>query len=176
MKLFDRLILLAKADAHGVLEQLEERSLLAKQCLREAELELDRKRAQVDSLEDEARRLGAEAERLEQQSAALDADVELALEGDKQELARFSVRKLLPLQHAVAEARARIETLGAERARLLETLATQQAQLEEMRSRVRGLVASERAERVDPLAAPPTVADEEVELELLRRRTAAEVS
>ena len=40
MKFLDRMALLVKADAHGVMDQLEERSLLVKQHLREAELEL----------------------------------------------------------------------------------------------------------------------------------------
>ena len=64
MKILDRLTVLLKADAHGVLEQLEERSLLAKQHLREAELELSRKRVRCEALVEEARRMGDEAQRL----------------------------------------------------------------------------------------------------------------
>ena len=45
IRLFDRIRMLLKADAHGVVESLEERSLLVKQYVREAEIELDRKRA-----------------------------------------------------------------------------------------------------------------------------------
>ena len=174
MRFIDRLFLLAKADAHGVLEQLEERSLLAKQCLREAELELDRKRAQRDALRERSRRLASEAERLEARCSTLDADVELALGGGKEELARFSVRKLLPLQRAAGEARARIETLEGEGRRLEATLAEQEAQLDEMRQRVRSLLAAEQTGRAEACEAPPSVADEDVELELLRRRAATE--
>ena len=47
MKILDRMGLLMRADAHGVMDQLEERSLLLKQHLREAELELDHKRARA---------------------------------------------------------------------------------------------------------------------------------
>ena len=39
MKFFDRLTTLIKADAHGVVDALEERSLLLRQHVREAELE-----------------------------------------------------------------------------------------------------------------------------------------
>ena len=45
MRFLDRMTTLVKADAHGVIDHLEEKSLLLKQHLREAELELDRKRA-----------------------------------------------------------------------------------------------------------------------------------
>ena len=43
LRLFDRIGLLLKADAHGVVESLEERSLLLKQYVREAEIELNQK-------------------------------------------------------------------------------------------------------------------------------------
>ena len=172
MKFLDRLSLLVRADAHGVLEQLEERTLLAKQHLREAELELDRKRAQVGALEDESRRLADEAERLEREGAALDADVELALAGGKEELARFSVRRLLPLRRAAEGARQRIGLLDEQRARLAGALAGQEQQLEALRARVRSRIAAARAEQGGDLAWPVPAADEEVELELLRRRAA----
>jgi phage shock protein A len=172
MKFLDRLTLLLKADAHGMLEQLEERTLLAKQHLREAELELDRKRAQVDACGEESRRLGDEAQRLEREIASLDADVELAIEGRKEELARFSVRKLLPLRRAAESARRRIAELDEQRARLAETLAVQERQLEELRAQVRSRIAAASATEGDAFARPAPAADEEVELELLRRRAA----
>ena len=39
MKFLDRALRMVRADAHGIMDQLEERSLLLKQHLREAELE-----------------------------------------------------------------------------------------------------------------------------------------
>ena len=96
MKILDRLTLLVKADAHGVLEQLEERSLLAKQHLREAELELQHKRARRTALAEEERRAAEDADRLEAAVARIDEDVRLALEREREDLARFAIRKLLP--------------------------------------------------------------------------------
>jgi len=171
MKWIDRLTLMVKADAHGVLEQLEERSLLAKQHLREAELELDRKRARCEALEEEARRMREEDARLSAEIAALDEDVELALAGDKDELARFSVRKLLPKRRALEELRQRGAEVEDERQRLQSRLTAQEAQLDTLKRRVRSQLAAER--HVDAAGAPELpAADEEVELELLRRRTA----
>lgn len=172
MKFLDRLTLLLKADAHGVLEQLEERTLLAKQHLREAELELDRKRAQMHACAEEARRLGEEAEHLEREIASLDADVELAIAGGKDDLARFSVRKLLPIRRAAESARRRTGELEQERARLAETLAVQERQLEELTAQVRTRIAAARYAEGDAFARPAPATDEEVELELLRRRAA----
>ncbi|HEY5658739.1 MAG TPA: hypothetical protein VIY27_13200 [Myxococcota bacterium] len=175
MRFLDRLAVLVKADAHGVLEQLEERSLLAKQHLREAELELNRKRARGEALEEESRRLAEEAERLESEVASLDADVELALARGKGELARFSVRRLLPKRRAVEELRRRSVEVGAERARLEQKLQDQEREFATLQRRVRArldALQDEGAQRSTVSETP--VADEEVELELLRRRSRSE--
>ena len=57
IKLFDRIATLVKADAHGLVESLEERSLLLKQYVREAEIELNQKRARLEALREEEKRL-----------------------------------------------------------------------------------------------------------------------
>ena len=171
MKFLDRLALLVKADAHGVMDQLEERGLLVKQHLREAELELTRKRARAEALEEEERRLGEEAGRLEARAAAFDEDAELALAGGKEELARFALRRLLPLREAARERRLRLAGLREDRVRLVERLEAQEAELDALRSRARAGLAAEATPEPAPLA-PGTVAEEQVELELLRRRGA----
>ncbi|MGH0033197.1 MAG: PspA/IM30 family protein [Myxococcota bacterium] len=172
MKWIDRLTMLVKADAHGVLEQLEERSLLAKQHLREAELELTRKRARCEALDDEARRAREQGERLAAEIAALDEDVELALAGDKEELARFALRKLLPKRRALEQLTQRAAEVQEERARLAAKLEEQEAELEELARQVRLRLAADRESEQADAAPERPAADEEIELELLRRRTA----
>jgi phage shock protein A len=175
MRFIDRFATLVRADAHGVLEQLEERTLLARQHLRDAELELARKRARVEALEEEARRGDEELRRLEAEMASLDADVELALAGDKQELARFSVRRLLPKRRAAEALQRRRVELDDEKLRLSAKLAAQEAELEELRRRVRARLAeSQAADTSRALVVELPAADEEVELELLRRRRSAD--
>jgi len=176
MRWFDRFATLIKADAHGVLEQLEERSLLAKQHLREAELELGRKSARCEALDDESRRLADEAERLRSEIASLDEDVELALSGDKDELARFSVRRLLPKQRALEDIVQRRAEISEEHARLGEKLEAQRAELDTLARRVAARLASEREGGTGGRPSEAPAADEEVELELLRRRRAVDVA
>ena len=48
IRLIDRMSRLVAADAHGLVESLEDRTLLLKQHLREAELELQHKRARIE--------------------------------------------------------------------------------------------------------------------------------
>jgi phage shock protein A len=173
MRLFERMALLVRADAHGVLDQLEERALLARQHLREAELEVDRKRARAEALGEEARRVGEQAQKLAAEVTALDQDVELALRGDKDELAHFAVRRLLPKRRALETLRVREGELGDAQTRLAERLEEQERSLEDLRLRVKTHLAAARSEAAFEVPDPLTeVPDEEVELELLRRREA----
>jgi phage shock protein A len=169
MSVFERIGRMVRADAHGVMDQLEERSLVLRQHLREAEDELARKQARLEAIDEERRQLAEEGRRQEERVAALDADVGLALESGDRELARFAVRRLLPQRAALSDLFARAARLDAERARLAERLDAQEARLAELRPQVRA-----RLSRPTPVADPITcVTDEEVELELLRRRNEA---
>jgi len=172
MRIIQRVGRLVRSDAHGILDQLEERSLLMKQHLRDAEIDLERKRASAEELEEEQRRLRERVERLDARIESLDEDVELALERGRDDLARFALRKLLPVKEACREARARISELGARRDRLAERLDQQEQEFTLLRARVEARLAEEREKQ--KTAPPPArhVADEEIEIELLRRSAA----
>jgi phage shock protein A len=171
LRLFDRIAALVRADAHGVVDALEERSLLLKQSLRDAELELLQKRARVEALAQEEERVRERAARCGAALAALDEDVELALAGGREELARFAIRRLLPLRSERTALEREAASLAASRSALAERLAAQEAELEELRARVRARLAQgpRPGGGADELG-PPPVDDAEVELELLRRR------
>jgi phage shock protein A len=171
MKLFDRMTTLIKADAHGVVDALEERSLLLRQHVREAELELLQKRARVEALTEEETRLRDELTRCGTRVAALDEDIALALDGEKEDLARFAIRRMIPERKEVAALEAQIAEVGETRAKLAERLEEQEGQFETLRQRARAHQAeASRSEGDLQGLAEPAVADEEVELELLRRR------
>ena len=173
MKLMDRITLLAKADAHGVVESLEDRALLLKQHVREAEMEVDRKRARLEALENEHRRIGEETERLSDRSAALEADIALAMNEDKEELARYAIKKLLPLRAAAERLESRGQQVGSEKDGLAEQLSAQQRELDELKNRVRADLAAAKQRAASDLDLgfdSYVVTDEDVEMELLRRR------
>ncbi len=176
MKIFDRLGLLIRADAHGMMDRLEERTLLVKQHLREAEIELGRKRARLSAIDEELVRLGEETRRTGARLADLDADVELALGRGEEDLARFALRRLLPERIALRAMHDRSTGLESERERLGSRLAEQEGALEALRVRARARLAElETAESQEPFRTAP-VADEEIEFELLRRRGAGSAS
>ena len=171
LRLFDRIATLLKADAHGVVESLEERSLLLKQYLREAELEVNRKRARLEALREEEKRLRAASARREEEVRALDEDVALALGSGKDDLARFAIRRLIPRRAELKALAAQIARHGEEARALAERVEAQQTELDALRTRVRAEVLREREEAGPPGSlVEPVVADEEVELELMRRR------
>ena len=170
-KLFDRITTLLKADAHCVIESLEERSLLLKQCVREAEIELNRKRARLEVVRDEAKRVQEVLTRSEREAQSLDEDVSLALAGGKEDLARFAARRLLECRRAVQRLQGQLVERGEEARALAERVDVQQAQFENLRARVRAELARQiDAPDPDAWLRPAAVADEEVDLELLRRR------
>ncbi|MBW2273980.1 MAG: PspA/IM30 family protein [Deltaproteobacteria bacterium] len=174
MKIVERFNRLLRSDVHGMLEQLEERSLLLKQHLREAEMELARKRAEAEALEEEERRLGEELARSEEAVRTLDADVELALAQGEDDLARFAVRRLLPHRKAAEELARRAGEVKEARQRLGERLEEQSRDFGELRERVRVRLAAarEERERTTPELSEVGVANEEVDFEILRRRSA----
>ena len=120
IRLIDRVSRLVAADAHGLVESLEDRTLLIKQHLREAELALQHKRAREDALADEERRLEEDQRRLERALEAAEADAALALSEGRDDLARFAIRQLLPRQRDRQALADRAAEIAEERARLAE--------------------------------------------------------
>lgn len=175
IKLMNRIATLLRADAHGLVEALEERSLLLKQYVREAEIDLNQKRARLEALREEEKRLRETLTRRETESRSLDEDIALALTGGKDDLARFAIRRLLPRRREIEALRVQVGERAAEAQALAARLEEQQAQLEALRLRVRAELAhGDTTVAPGPWMLEPTVADEEVELELLRRRGAGE--
>lgn len=186
MKIIDRMTLLLRADAHGVMDQLEERSLLLRQHLRDAEDALAARRAEVEALAREEQQLRGELDRRAAELRRLDEDVELALSGGKDELARFAIRRLLPGREARAALEVRLGEVAETRAALAVAVRDQETCFEDLKRRTRARLAEIDARdrhEADELgvrlaSAARDVTDQEVELELLRRRrpTAGEVA
>jgi phage shock protein A len=145
IRLFDRIATLLKADAHGVVESLEERSLLLKQYVREAEIELNQKQARLEAVREDEKRLREQLARQEEEVRSLDEDIALA----------------------------QIEQRSAEGQALADSVAAQQAQFDSLRTRVRAELARGRELGPSAWTCDAVVADEEVEIELMRRRQSA---
>ena len=178
MALFERLAVLLRADAHGMVDALEDDRLLLRQHLRDAEAALAGKKARLEALHAEARDLGRAGERLNQRRADLEGDVELALDEQRDDLARFSIQKLLPIRDQLTGLADRDRSLSREISELAALVKEQEDQLEDLRLRVQAAVDREAGEGdlwgygVDGFrSSGRRITDEDVELELLRRRS-----
>ncbi len=173
MHFFDRLKATLRADAHGVIDALEDRALLLKQHLRDAELELQRKRARLAELAAEHARLGKDHERVQAEQARHDRDAELALSEANDELARKAISRALALAQLTRRIAERLEQVREEQHALTSALAAQEAELIALRTRVEAFLAAQaQTSREDAGFVPAPVTDDQVELELLRRKRA----
>ncbi len=176
MRFFDRFITLARADAHGVLDSLEDSGLVLKQCLRDAENELISNRSRADELMRWLEQLTKEREILAIRADTLDDEIRLAITEDAEELARFSIRRLLAARHKREGLEEQLQIAAEELSGLEARIAKQDAELSELRQQVEAHLSRERAAEAGcrssqlDCEADPFVREEEVELELLRRR------
>ncbi len=180
MTLLRRFLTLAKADAHGVLDSLEDSSLVLKQCLREAELELAQKRQRLEELGRWREQLEQARAELASRAQELDADIQLALGQDQEDLARFSIRRLRGARRREATLAEQLAGVREERERLARELESQEGEFAELEERVQTHLTEQRAREQFAAVAPEDgdprragsefpVHELEVEIELLRR-------
>ena len=174
MSIFKRIKTTMQADAHGVIDALEDRALLLKQYLRDAEADLARKRARLQVLEQDLRALDREEKATATELAAFELDAETALAAGSDDLARYALKATLvrkARQRRHAEHREELTRQHRE----LERIVAEQSELyEALKERVNAELASESAE--NPFGTSEAISDEQVELELLRRKARSEVT
>ena len=177
MGILSRFYRLCKADMHGVMDQLEDKGLLLKQYLRDMEDNLEQKEARLAGMDSSMRAFKQALQQKQQDLAKVEADLNLALEKDKDEIARMLIRKRRTIESGLLLVQQRMSSLAEERSQLCETLDHQRLQYDHLKVKVAGfcqqaelgpIEASDLSFRDHPLCNEPT--DEEVELELLQRK------
>ncbi len=179
MGIMTRMLRLCKADVHGVMDQLEDKGLLLKQYLREMETSLGHKEQQANALTQRIGRLTGQIARHGQEMDKLERDLVLALEKEKDDIARMLIRRRRALETASTHLTEQIETLTQEKTQLAETLAHQRLQYETLRAKA-DTYCSQAADRLFEATSSRNAGtvysidpgDEEIELELLARKEA----
>ena len=170
MNFWQRFSSLARADAHGVLDAIEDPVLATRQALRDAAAEIARKRWEATKLSQERDALAKDLTTLRERRIAVDKDIDLALADDEMELARFAIRRSLQLAQEHDDLQQQYEQTTLRHDQLAQTLQRQELAYQQLEQRVQRF-ATQRREAKDPYRVPPTVvSDEDVEFELLRRR------
>lgn len=180
MGVFSRIFRLCKADLHGVMDQLEDKSLLLKQYLREMEESLKYKEARMEQIDGNCRQIRRELEQRDKEAQKLELDLELAVGKEKDEIARMLIRKRRTLQGGSDQLQRQLEILMEEKNAIEETVHKQRLQYDQLKIKTAAFCrqAEQRryedpAANVDAAFAWQAPSDEEIELELLQRKEAA---
>ncbi len=179
MGITTRIVKIFKADIHGVMDQLEDQGLLLKQYLREMEEALNQKEvnlARKNALRSQAQK---EHDKYKQQFRSLDHDLTVAVQKGKDNIARMLIRKTRPLGSLCDELAGQVAGLDEEISRFKEHLSEQRLRYEQLR--IRSAEYFHRTEMrvrekvmldIIPGNLPGDLSEEEIELELLKRKEA----
>lgn len=175
MGMMTRITRLWKADMHGVMDQLEDKALLLKQCLREMENSLQQKQQRLKQLRRTCEQIQAELVARDKELHKLEDDLNLAVTKEKDDIARLLIRKRLILQGECGRLERQLRQLEEEQGRLAELVQQQQRQYEELKIKCAAYcqqaeqrVGNEDDDIWSESAATRYPSEEEVELELLR--------
>lgn len=174
MSIFKRIKTTVQADAHGVIDAIEDRALLLKQYLRDAEADLARKRARLQLLEQDLRALDRDEKATASELGAFELDAETALAAGNDDLSRYALKAILVRKARQRRHAERRQELTRAQGELGRTLAEQCERYESLKERVSAELAAQGAD--GSCGAPETISEEQVELELLRRKAKSEVT
>ena len=179
MGIANRIVKIFKADIHGVMDQLEDQGLLLKQYLRDMDEALNQKEAKLArkiALRNQAQK---DHVKYDQQYQTLDHDLTVAVQEGKDNLARMLIRKTKPLGSLCDELAGQVATLDEEISQLKAHLSEQRLQYEQLKIRSaeyfhRTQMRVREKDMLDiiPNNTPGELSEDEIELELLKRKEA----
>jgi len=177
MSIMTRFIRLWKADLHGVMDQMEDRILLLNQHLREMEAALTEKTTVLARLSQSLKSARLEEEDYTREADRIEADLGAALDKDRDDIARFLIRRLKPLQAHREFLGRHIRQLENEMAEAEVALSERKRQYDRLRLKAKAF--SRDAECCKTADERPGFmqredfhdpSEEEVEIELIRRK------
>ena len=177
MAILTRLMKLFKADIHGVMDQLEDQGLLLKQHIRDMEESLGQKEARLKKMLISRDLAQQDHDKSKKETENLEQDLKVAINKERDDIARMLIKKLKPLAKIQEERQHHINTLNQEITHFNHTLEQQHLQYEQLKQNARtyfhrkeqnGLEQTFTA--IGPNRISQEVSEEEVELELLQRK------
>ncbi|MGB0133870.1 PspA/IM30 family protein, partial [Dokdonella sp.] len=171
--LISRLTRLFRADAHAVLDRLEEPDILLRQAVREMENEVERNAQALKTLDLDYRHAHVRATELETSIAGISSELDLCFEAGNEKLVRMLLRRRLEGERLLAHLGQRLGRLQSERTERGRTLDEQRQCLESMRQKAAAFdveSASSQAETTVWGQPDLNIADSDVDLALLREQ------
>ncbi len=179
MTILNRFIKLCKADIHGVMDEIEDRGLLLKQCLRDMETSLTDKKARLDQLTASRAQAEKEFEIRQGELEKLEADVTAAIGKERDDIARLLIKKVNRLRRHQLAMQRHLTAVAEDISRLQDTIDSQQQELATIKLQAATFFHCREMEPGINSAAvgwlsdtAPDPSEEEIELELLRRKDA----
>lgn len=179
MGIMTRVIRIFKADIHGVMDQLEDQDLLLKQHLRDMKDALNHGEARLNTLLAERRQAQHEHDRYNRQSEALEQDLVVAIQKNRDDVARKLIGKVKPIGSLVDEFDGQIRALDEEISSSRVNLDRQRLRYEQIRHksvrffrRAQSRSGFSDLPDTDPGGRFAEWSQEEIELELLKRKQA----
>lgn len=177
MGIITRLTRLFKADLHGMIDRLEDQELLIRHYLREMEASLQQKNHRLELMNRTQQKLESGLAGRRQEAEKLEQDLQLALRKEKDEIARLLIRKQRLQQRQKEHLVKQLDVLRQKQRSLAKILEEQRMRYETLKvkaasTRQAGEQGPHRAEVADALEPGSTFVldDEEIELELIRRK------
>ncbi len=179
MGIMTRIVKIFKADIHGVMDQLEDQGLLLKQHLRDMAEALSLKEVKLNKMLVSRKQVQQEYDKYKQQSIALEQDLAVAVQKNKDEIARMLIRKIKPLDSLRDEIADRIRNLDEDISQGREYLDQQRLQYDRLKHRSVGFFHKTKMHawqndlsEIVPHGKFGELSEEEIELELLKRKAA----
>jgi phage shock protein A len=179
MALMSRLTRLFRADAHAVLDRLEEPEILLRQAVREMEGEVEGNARALKALEVDYQHARARTSELESSLAGIANELDLCFEAGNETLIRMLLRRRLEGERVLAQLAHRLGRLQVERTRRTQTLDEQRQCLESMRQKAAAFDIEADSTRRESTVWGQTdlnVAESDIDLALLRERQQRKMS
>ncbi len=177
MAILNRLVKLCKADIHGVMDQLEDPELLLKQHLRDMDESLYKKEDRLKKMMLLRDQVHKEYDRCQKETQELEQDLEVAILKNRDDIARMLIRKLKPLENIQKQRQAHMESVELDIDGFTRVLDQQRLQNEQLKQKANTYFQKAEQDawyasmsRVMSDHRSPDVSEEEIELELLRRK------
>ncbi len=177
MGIMTRVVKIFKADIHGVMDQLEDQGLLLKQHLRDMEEALNLQEVGLQKKIVSRKQVQQEHDQYKQQSETLENDLAVAIQKNKDDIARMLIKKIKPLNDLRDELARHIKILDEEIAQSKDHLDQQRLRYEQLKHRsVEFFHKTQMQEwqndlsEIVPDGKYGELSEEEIELELLKRK------
>jgi phage shock protein A len=161
MALINRVARLFKADAHAVIDQLEEPDLLLQQALREMQVIARESEDRLASLSQRSAALRKAIDDTERDVASCGDELDVCFAADDDDLARTVLRKRLQFERHVTALEQELDAVGDDLAAQESVLRDQQLACEELEQKAR-IIARPEARANAPVTGTVTADDVEI--------------